>query len=158
MIPLGLTAEASTADAGINKKILGSDRRHSSSLALPKNTTLVISNEKMKDIIEIVKSPEESGLFLKGVSKTIQSEAKEQKGGFLSMLLGTLGARLLGNIVAGKGINRAGEGTVRATKRFGKEQKKQKEFLIPPHPLTNLKYKNIIKMNQDLMVFILEII
>ena len=68
----------------------------------------------MKDIIEIVISLEDSGLLLKGVSKTIQNEAKEQKGGFLSMLLGTLGASLLGNILAGKGINRAGEGIVRA--------------------------------------------
>ena len=58
----------------------------------------------MTDIIEIVESLEGSGLLLKGVSKTIQNEAKEQKGGFLSMLLGTLGASLLGNILAGKGI------------------------------------------------------
>ena len=57
----------------------------------------------MKDIIEIVKSVEDSGLLLKGVSETIQNESKEQKGGFLSMLLGTLGASLLGNILAGKG-------------------------------------------------------
>ena len=68
----------------------------------------------MKDIIKIVKSLEDSGLLFKGVSETIQNEAKEQKGGFLSMLLGTLGASLLGNILAGKGINRAGEGIVRA--------------------------------------------
>ena len=57
----------------------------------------------MKDIIEIVKSLEDSGLLLKGVSRTIQNEAKEQKGRFLNMLLGTLGASLLGNILAGKG-------------------------------------------------------
>ena len=57
----------------------------------------------MEDIIKIVKSLEGSGLLLKGVSETIQNEAKEQKGGFLSMLLGTLGASLLGNILAGKG-------------------------------------------------------
>ena len=60
----------------------------------------------MKDIIKIVKSLEDSGLLLEGVSETIQNEAKEQKGGFLSMLLGTLGESLLGNILAGKGINR----------------------------------------------------
>ena len=84
------------------KKILGS------------GTTLVISNDEMKDIIKIVKSLEHSGLLLKGVSETIQNEAKEQKGGFLSMLLGTLGASLLGNILAVKGINRAGEGVIRA--------------------------------------------
>ena len=69
----------------------------------------------MEDIIWIVKSLEDSGLLLKGVSEAIQNEAKEQKGGFLSMLLGTLGASLLGNILAEKGINRAGEGIVRAS-------------------------------------------
>ena len=68
----------------------------------------------MEDIIKIVKSFEDSGLLLKGVSETTQNEAKEQKRGFLSMLLGTLGASLLGNILAGKGMNRAGEGFIRA--------------------------------------------
>ena len=68
----------------------------------------------MKDILKTGKSLEDSDLLLKGVSKTIQNEAKEQKGGFLSMLLGTLGASLLGNILAGKGMNRAGEGFIRA--------------------------------------------
>ena len=72
----------------------------------------------MEDIIKIVKSLEGSGLLLKGVSETIQNETKEQKGGFLSMLLGTLGASLLGNILAGKGINRAGEGAI--AKRQGR--------------------------------------
>ena len=75
----------------------------------------------MEDIIKIVKSLEDSGLLLEGVSETIQNEAKEQKGGFLSMLLGTLGASLLGNILAGKGViatshergaNKAGEGAI----------------------------------------------
>ena len=69
----------------------------------------------MKDIIKIVKSLEDSGLLLEGVSETIQNEAKEQKRGFLSMLLGTLGASLLENILAGKGMNRAGERIVRAS-------------------------------------------
>ena len=68
----------------------------------------------MKDIIRIVKSLEDSGLLLKGVSETVQNEAKEQKWGFLSMLLGTLVASLLGNILTSKRINRAGEGVVRA--------------------------------------------
>ena len=84
------------------KKIFGSGK-----------TTLIISNDEMKDIIKIVKSLEDSGLLLKGVTETVQNEVKEQKGGFLSMLLGTLGASLLGNILAGKGINRAGEGGIR---------------------------------------------
>ena len=77
-------------------------------------TTLIISNDEMKEIVKIVKSLKDSGLSLKGVGKTIQNEAKEQKGGFLRMLLGTLGASLLGNILAGQGINRGGEGVNRA--------------------------------------------
>ena len=63
----------------------------------------------MEDIIKIVKSLEHSGLLLKGVTETVQNEVKQQKRGFLSMLLGTLGAILLGNILAGRGINRAGK-------------------------------------------------
>ena len=68
----------------------------------------------MEDIIEIVKSLEDSNLLLKGVTETIQNEIKEKKGGFLSMLLGTLGASLLGNILAGKGINKKSKGIIRA--------------------------------------------
>ena len=67
----------------------------------------------MNDILKINKSLESSGLLLEGISETIKNEAKEQKGGFLSMLLGTLGASLLGNMLAGKGVIRAGEGTAR---------------------------------------------
>ena len=85
LVPLGLTtAAASAADAQIHKKILGSGH----------NTTLIISNDEMEDILKIVKSLEDSGL-LKGVSETIKNESKEQKGGFISMLLGTLGVSLL---------------------------------------------------------------
>ena len=68
----------------------------------------------MEDIIKIVKSLEDSGLLLKGVTETVQNEVKEQKGEFLSMLLGTLSASLLGNILTRKGIYRAGEVIVRA--------------------------------------------
>ena len=64
----------------------------------------------MEDIIGIVKSLEDSGLLLKGVTETVQNEVKKQKGGFLSMLLGTLGASLLGNLLTGKGVYRAGKG------------------------------------------------
>ena len=96
LIPLGLTAAASAADAGIHKKILGS--RHN----YPSSTTLIISNNEMEDIIKIVKSLEDSGLLLKGVTETIQNEVKEQKGGFISMLLGTLGASLLGKYFSWK--------------------------------------------------------
>ena len=80
LIPLGLTAAALAADAGIHKKILGSGN----------NTTLILSNDEMEDIIKIVKSLEDSGLLLKGVSETVQNEAKEQKGRFLSMFLAHL--------------------------------------------------------------------
>ena len=100
LIPLGLTAAASAADVGICKKILGSENRHSSSAS---HTALIISSNEMEDIIKIKKSLEESGLLLKGVTETIQNEVKKQKGGFLSMLLGTLGESLLGNLLTAKG-------------------------------------------------------
>ena len=99
LIPLGLTAAASVA--GIHKKMLELGRRHSSSSA-SHNTTLIISNNEIEDIIKIVKSLEDSGLLLKGVTGTVQNEIKEQKGGFHSMLLGTLGGSLLGNLLTGK--------------------------------------------------------
>ena len=81
LIPLGLTAAASAADAGIHKKILGSGHNN--------NTVLIISNDKINDIIKIVKSLEDSGLLIKRITETVQSEVKEQKGGFFSMLLDT---------------------------------------------------------------------
>ena len=88
----------------MHTKILGSGR-----------TTLIISNDVMEDIIEIVKSLKNSGLLLKGVSEAIQNESKKQKRGFLSMLLDILDTSLLGNILADKGMNRAGEEFVRAS-------------------------------------------
>ena len=99
LIPLGLTAAASAADAGRLKKILGSG-----------NTTLIISNEEMDDIIKIVQALEDSNVLLKGVTETVKNETKEQKGGFLSMLLGTLDAHFLVNFITGKGFVRAGYG------------------------------------------------
>ena len=107
---ISLELFAAALAVGIHKKISGSGHRPSSSSLHNNTTTLIISNDEMEDIIKIVKSLEDSGLLLKGVSETVQNEAKEQKGGFVSMLLGTLGASLLGNILAGKGINRAGKG------------------------------------------------
>ena len=77
-------------------------------------TTLIISNDEMEDIIKKVKSLEDSSLLLKGVRETVQNEAKNQKEGFLSMLLGTLGSSLLRKNLARKRMNRAGEGVVRA--------------------------------------------
>ena len=91
LAPLGITAAASAID--------GSG-----------NTTLIISNEEMNDIMKIVQALEDSNTLLKGVTKTINNKIKKQKGGFLSMLLGTLGASLFGNLLAGKGVVRAGSG------------------------------------------------
>ena len=82
------------------------------------DTTLIISNEEMNDILKIINPLEESGLLIKGVSETIKNEAKEQKGGFSCILLGTLGASLLGNLLTGKGRFRAGKGTIRAGQFF----------------------------------------
>ena len=107
LIPLGLSPAASATNAAIHKKMTGSG-----------STTLIISNEEMNDIMKTVNSLEKYGLLIKDVSQTIKNEAKEQKGGFLGILLGTLGASLLGNLLIGKGTIRAGEGTVRAGQEF----------------------------------------
>ena len=98
LILLGLTAAAS-ADVRINKKILGSG-----------NTTLMISNKDMEDLIKIVKSLEDSGLLLKEVTESFQNEVNKQKGGFLSMSLGKPCVSLLINTLTGKGIHRAEKG------------------------------------------------
>ena len=82
-------------------------------------TTLIKSNDGIHDIIKIVKSLEDSGLLLKGITEKVQNEVKEQKEGFLGMLLGTLGASLLENLLTGKGINRAGKG--KGINRAGEE-------------------------------------
>ena len=84
----------------------------------------------MKGITEIVKSLENSCLLLKGVSEKIQSEAKEQTGGFLSMLLSTLGASLLGNILAGKGINGAGEEAIAKSASEETKSKRQDRGIV----------------------------
>ena len=143
LAPLGISAAMSAIDGSIKKKMLGSGM-----------TTLIISNNEMNDILKIVKSLENSGLLLKGVSETIQYEAKEQRGRFLSMLLGTLGASLLGDILSkglsGKGVLRAGEGTIRAG--YGSKRPSIKFFLtFPPHPSTNFEiqeyYQNESRFN-----------
>ena len=101
--PLGLAAAMSAIDGSIQKKIHGS------------GVKLIIEQDDMNDIMKIIEALENSGILLKGVSKTIENETKEQKEGFLSMLLGTLGASLLGNLLTGvNGIMRADEGIVRA--------------------------------------------
>ena len=84
-------------------------------------TTLIISNEEMNYIMKIVQALEDSNILLKRITKTIKNETKEQEGGFLSRLLGTLGASLLGNLLTGKGIAKAGSGNEK-----GKGNKKGK--------------------------------
>ena len=144
------------------KKELGSGNPSSSH---NNNTVLITSNDEMGNIIKIVKSLEDSGLLLNGVTETVQNEVKEQKGGFIpSMLLGTLSAALLGNFLTGKGIYRAGkgkginratEGIIRAG--YGNNSSKM-DFQFRLIFQQTLKFKNIMKMNQNLMVFIPEII
>ena len=73
------------------------------------NKTLIISNNDLNDLNKIITALEEHDMILKGTAKTIKNETKEQKGGFLSMLLGTLGASLLGNLLTGKGLYRTGK-------------------------------------------------
>ena len=100
LAPLGLTAAMSAIDGSIQKEIHGSEIK------------LIIEEEDMQGIIKTIKELENSDILLKGVSKTIENEIKEQRRGFLSMILGNLGASLLGNLLTGKGIMRAGEGNV----------------------------------------------
>ena len=78
LVPLGITAAASVIDAGIQKKIHGAG-----------TTTLIISNEKMNVIMKILQTLEDSNILLKGVTKSVKNETKEQKGGFLGTLVDT---------------------------------------------------------------------
>ena len=119
LAPLGLAAAVSAIDGSIQKKIHGS------------GVKLIIQQEDMNDIMKIIEALENSGILLKGVGKTIKIETKEHRGRFLSMLLGTLGASLLGNLLtggkvmmrAGEGIVRAGDGIVRAGEGSGSKKK-----------------------------------
>ena len=112
----------SAIDGSLQKKIHGSGIK------------LILEEEDMKDIMKIIEALENFGILLKGVTKTIENETKELGGGFLSMLLGTLGASLLGNLLTGgKGIMRAGDGIVRAGDgivRAGEGSKKTPKFAI----------------------------
>ena len=159
LTPLGLTTAMSAIDGSIQKKIHGSEVK------------LIIKQEDMKDIMKIIKALENYGILLKGVSKVIKNETKEQRGGFLSMLLGTLGASLLGNLLSGgkgsvairakgEGIMRPGKGSVASSAKGdgivrpgeGSESKKKNpDLLLPFHPLTNIEiseyYKNEPRFN-----------
>ena len=135
LAPLGLTAAMSAIDGSIQKKIRGD------------GVKLIIEQEDMNDIIKIIEALENSGILLKEVTKTTENETKEQRG-FLSMLFGTLGASLLGNLLSGKGMMRAGKGIVRA----GEGAKKTPlNSLLFFHPLTNIEiseyYKNEPRFN-----------
>ena len=124
LAPLRLTAAMSAIDGSIQKKIHGS------------GVKLIIEQEDMNVIMKVIKALENSCISLNGISKTIENETKEQRGGFLSMSLGTLGASLLGNLLTGKGMMRAGEGIVRAGERSvasiakGKGAKKKLKFAV----------------------------
>ena len=107
LVLLGLLTAAATTDEAFHKKMFGSAV-----------TRLIFSNEEINDIMKIVKSLEESDLLIKRISKKIKNEAKEQKGGFLGILLDTLGASLLENLLTVKGTIRAGEATIRAGQDF----------------------------------------
>ena len=112
LAPLGLTAAMSAIDGSMQKKIHGS------------GVKLIIEQEDMNDIMKIIEARENSGILLKGVSKTTENETKEQRGEFLSVLLGTLEASLLDNLLTGgKGIMRAGDGIVRAGEGSGSQKK-----------------------------------
>ena len=93
-------------------------------------TTLTISNDEINDVIKTVKPVEDSGLLLEGVTETVQNEVKKQKGGFLSMLLGKLGASLLGNILTGREINRAGKGREAIAKTQGRGINRTGEWVL----------------------------
>ena len=115
LAPLGLTVTMSAMVGGIQKKMRG------------EGIKLMNDNEDMNDIMKIIKALKKSGILLSGVGKTVENEVKEQKGGFLSMLLGTLGASLLGNLLmGGKGIMRAGEGIM----RVGEGSKKNPKIVV----------------------------
>ena len=102
LAPLGLSAAMSPTDAAIQKKMYGFG-----------NKTLIISNNDLNDLIKIATALEEHDILLKGTNKAIKNKIKKQDGGFLSMLLGTLGASLLGNLLTGKGMYRTGQGMYR---------------------------------------------
>ena len=133
LAPLGLTGAMSAIDGSIQKKIHGS------------GVKLIIEQEDMNDIMKTIEALENSGILLKGVSKKIENEAQEQRGGFLSMLLGTSGTSLLGNLLSGgKGIVRAGEGSV-ASRAKGEEIVRAGERSKKKHSKLTVTFSSINK-------------
>ena len=123
LLQLGLLVRKLAADVAIQKKSYGSG--HLSDLA-SRTTALIISSEETWDIMKWAESLEESGMLVKRIRETVKNEKNQQRWGFLPMLLGALAAGTLGNELAGRGVTRAREGTIKAGK-----------FLTLPHPLTN---------------------
>ena len=82
--------------------------------------TLIISNDGLNDLLKVIKSLENSGILYHGITETVKDEVKEQKGGFLSTLLSVVASALLSSMLSGKGVTRAGEGTIRAAYRSKK--------------------------------------
>ena len=115
LLPFGLSSGISAVDSAIQKEIYGSNRPSDSAL---RTTALIISNEEMEYITKIVKSLEESGLLIQEINKITKNKTKEQKDGFLSVLLGTLAASILGKALARRGIVKAGQGIIRAGENF----------------------------------------
>ena len=124
LIPSRLTAA--------DEKILG-----------PATTTLIISNDEMEDIMKTIRYFEDSHLCLKGISETIQNEVKEGKGGFLSTLLGAIGASLLGNLLTGKGTIRSGERTITAGYRSKRSLIKDLNFEIQKYYQNKPKFNGV---------------
>ena len=121
LAPLGLTAALSAIDGSIQKQMRGDGATRGAGIKS------VIEQEDMNDIINIIEALENSGILLKGVTKAIENETKEQRGGFLSTLLSTLGAILLGNLSSGKGLARAGERITRASEGIVRAGERVKE-------------------------------
>ena len=107
LLPFGLSAAMSATDTPFQKNVYGSVK-----------TVLIISNEELDDKVKLLISPENIRLLIKGISKTIKNEVKEQKGGCLPILLWTLAASVLGCPLAGEGVIRAGEGVIRTGQMF----------------------------------------
>ena len=142
LAPLGLTTAASATESGIQKKIHGSV-----------TTTLVISIEEMDDIMKIVQALEDSNTFLKGFTKTIKNETKEQKGRFLGTPVGTIGPILSGNVLSGKGIAGANSENEKSKNNCKSWLRKRMEFLIRPYTLTNFEIqKNKLSLDLTLLI------
>ena len=145
-MPLGLMEAASATDAAIQKNIFGSA-----------TTTIVFSIEGLYNIMKVVKALEEYGLWIKGVSETVENAVKEQKGALLGMLAAKVAASLLGSALASKGLARGGDRVIEAGEEIVRVVERQIFNAVSSFKRI-LRYKNIMKMNLDLMEFVQGII